>query len=52
MGLLKKYFMHRRGGLICPPERIASAQTKSYTIQFMGTKTKWRKRLQLCGTVL
>ena len=20
MGLLKKYFIHRRGGLICPPE--------------------------------
>ncbi len=40
--MLKKYFMHRRGGLTCPPERVVLAQTKSYTTQFMGTKTKWR----------
>ena len=24
--LLKKYFMHRRGGLTCPPESVVSAQ--------------------------
>ena len=30
---------------------VAPAKIKSYTTQFMGTKTKWRKRLQLCETV-
>ena len=31
-----------RGRLACLPKRIALAKIKSYIIQFMGTKTKWR----------
>ena len=34
------------------PKRDAPVQTKSYTIQFMGIKTKWRKRFCSCRTVL
>ena len=35
-----------------PPECVASAKIKSYTIHFMETKTKWRKRFCSCKTAL
>ena len=36
MGLLKKCFMNRRGGLTCPPKRVAPAPSIHSSILYYG----------------